>query len=423
MPRCRHVYQIVCQTVYRAVFLLSIGCLLAGCDKPLADYPANELHALVLSTSRSAPSQRLVPDTQAVMRPLFGTAKQPHWPVERMSDAAAGLIDPESLVRAAGQVSSDEAGKHYGLMVEHCVVCHGLNGGGNGPAALLQKPYPRDFRPGVFKWKSTTRASKPTREDLARLLKHGVPGTAMPSFALLAPEDRDALVDYAIFLSIRGEVERRLMAVAIDELGYGDDDSSMPDSDRLSDPSNADLVDAVIQRVTNDWLTADENVVEVPTETPNDAASISRGRELFHGQVANCAGCHGPGGNGQMVTIDYDDWTKEFTTKLGLTPTDKEAIRPFRKAGALRPSTIQPRQLSNGVFHGGGDSETLYRRITQGIAGTPMPGVIVSETETPTGLTASQVWDLVHYVLSLSNSVTEDHPSHAEPSPALETST
>ncbi len=46
----------------------------------------------------------------------------------------------------------------------------------------------------------------------------------------------------------------------------------------------------------------------------------------------------------------------------------------------------------------------IYALITQGIAGTPMPGVEVSEAGSSRGLTRTQAWDLVNYGLSLSGS-------------------
>jgi mono/diheme cytochrome c family protein len=134
------------------------------------------------------------------------------------------------------------------------------------------------------------------------------------------------------------------------------------------------------------------------------ADSVARGNDLFHGKVANCAGCHGPKGDGSLPTLDYDDWTKEYTTRIGVTPDDREAMKPFRAAGALRPRKIVPRTLQDGVFHGGGDPASLFLRITQGIAGTPMPAVEVVDEPDGKGLTIDQVWDLVRYVQQLSPS-------------------
>jgi mono/diheme cytochrome c family protein len=237
----------------------------------------------------------------------------------------------------------------------------------------------------------------------------GIPGTAMPSFALLEPEDLDALVDYVVFLSARGEVERRVTAAAIDELDYGE---TSPAAELIlssqSDTEGGEVVQEVVDRVHTDWAEAEEHEVFVPSfpvlSGKQLAASVARGNEFFHGKVANCAGCHGPAGDGSLPTLDYDDWTKEYTTRIGLTPDDREAMKPFRDAGALRPRTIAPRTLRDGVFHGGGDSASLYRRITQGIAGTPMPAVEVVSEPNGKGLTREQIWDLVRYVQQLSTS-------------------
>lgn len=392
----------------RLIVALLLPILLVGCDAKIERFDPNEVYGLTLARSRSTPSEPAVDDAAAVVDEMFGTPDEPSWPVESEGSATA-LVNLDRLRRAAGPVSSEEDGLHRGLFREHCVVCHGLAGNGAGPASVFQNPYPRDFRHGIFKWKSTTRAAKPTRADLRRLLDHGVPGTAMPSFAALQEDDREALIDYVIYLSVRGEVERRLAAAAIDELGYAE---TAPEEEdwRLQyggDPTDgSDVVDEITTRVVNSWLAAPDAVVPVPpAETLQGQQleqSISRGKDLFHGPIVNCVGCHGPGGNAQVATLDYDDWSKEYSTRLGLTPTDREALRPFRKAGALRPRPILPRNLQDGVFHGGGDGETLFRRISQGIAGTPMPAVEVVEQSSPRGLTASQVWDLVRYIQSLS---------------------
>ena len=70
---------------------------------------------------------------------------------------------------------------------------------------------------GLFKFTSTPYGSKPRRSDLIRTLRRGVTGTSMPSFADLAPDDLDAVVDYVIFLSQRGELEHELASIADQE--------------------------------------------------------------------------------------------------------------------------------------------------------------------------------------------------------------
>ena len=393
----------------RITALLFVLIAVSGCDARIERFDANEVYALTLTRSRSTPAEVASQDAAQVVETLFGSPDQPRWPEGLLDPAETSLVQPDRLARAAGGVSSDKEGTQRGLFREHCVICHGLSGSGAGPASLFQNPYPRDFRHGVFKWKSTDRSSKPTRTDLHRLLVRGAPGTAMPSFSLLSPDDLEALVDYVIYLSVRGEVERRLMAAAIDDLGY--EETSPEQSLQLTavgDSEGGQAVRDILNRVVTRWHQADRSVVSVPQWTslqgPSKQQSVDRGKEIFHGPIANCVGCHGPEGNGEVITLDYDDWSKEYSTRIGLTPSDREAMRPFRDAGALRPRAIKPRRLTDGVFQGGGEPDTLFRRITQGIAGTPMPTVQVVAEENGKGLTEDQVWDLVRYIRSLDGS-------------------
>ncbi|MCM2369763.1 cytochrome c [Aporhodopirellula aestuarii] len=366
-----------------------------------------------LEISRDVPTEAALQDVSPLIETLFGTPQSPRWPVEWMAtDEQRSLVSLDRLKIAAGGVTSDQENAHTGLYQEHCVICHGISGSGAGPASRYQVPYPRDFRAGVFKWKSTSRSEKPTRDDLMQLLVKGIPGTPMPSFSILPPSEREAIVDYVIYLSVRGEVERELLAFAIDMLDY---DTTPPEEDlRLRLVSTADSAEVpsemtegqeaiaeVIDDVVGRWTSAEPTPVPPYPELEGDelAASIERGKEIFHGQIANCAGCHGQGGAGGLPSLDYDDWTKDFTTRIGISPDDKDAVKPFRKAGALPPRQIDPRVLAGGIMHGGGDPETLYRRIQNGIAGTPMPSVEISEDSAgKTGLSPDQAWDLVNYL-------------------------
>lgn len=389
----------------RNAALVFFVCFLGGCDARIERFQPNEVFSLSLAKARSTPTELAGKDASRVAQDLYGTPDEPLWPESPAAESV--LADKQNLFRSSGPVSSEKDGTHLGLFREHCVTCHALEGSGAGPASVFQNPYPRDFRHGVFKWKSTERGQKPTRKDIRELLVKGIPGTAMPSFALLTPEDLDALVDYVVFLSTRGEVERRMTAAAIDELDYGE---NSPRVELTLNSRNAteggEVVQEVLDRVHSDWADAGKHEVKVPpfAELAGEdlAASVARGKAFFHGQIANCAGCHGPAGDGSMPTLDYDDWTKEYTTRIGLTPGDREAMKPFRDAGALRPRTIAPRTLQDGVFHGGGDNASLYRRITQGIAGTPMPAVEVVSEPNGKGLTVEEIWDLVRYVKQLS---------------------
>src|SRR5258705_6453753 len=50
----------------------------------------------------------------------------------------------------------------------HCAECHGQAGKGDGAAAHLMTPRPRDFSRGRYKIRSTESGSVPTDDDLLR---------------------------------------------------------------------------------------------------------------------------------------------------------------------------------------------------------------------------------------------------------------
>ena len=407
---------------------LAFISMLVGCDQTVPRYRANALYTLVSSTVRQAEADRerasLVADDAAdVAERFFGTPADPKWPATTESGRGGEppLVSVANLRRCAGSVASDRDDRHRGLFREHCVTCHGISGDGRGPAATFQDPHPRNFRPGIFKWKSTVRNAKPTRADLRRTLVAGLPGSPMPSFAALqqrdpselgssSVSDLDALVDYVIYLSARGEFERRLIDAAWGELGY--DEESVSAIDRLNDPNNgivAEVIAEALQSVLASWRQADQKPVEVPATFNRqvESASVENGRRIFHGAVANCAGCHGVDGRGGNPPLDFDDWGKEYSTRIGIPPQDREAMRPIRRLGGLKPRTIDPRILHGGVARGGDDADTLFCRVTQGIAGTPMPAIRVDQEGSGTSLSIAEAADLIAYVRSLLRPVEE----------------
>jgi mono/diheme cytochrome c family protein len=384
-------------------FLLAAGCLLsAGCGRtPPASYRLNMVEAT---------KQRLTTEQErqvaTVLLAMFGTPDEP------VALPETGL-DEAKLRLASGPVRSDIVGRKNGLYREHCAHCHGVTGDGMGPTAAFLKPYPRDYRPGIFKFKSTERADKPTHADLLRILRNGIAGTSMPSFALLSEPQIDALVEYVKYLSIRGETELSLMR-AYFEL---DDDANgiLPETREF-------LVDETLTPIAEKWKSAAAAQIVVP-DMPADidlAESIAKGKELFYGDKANCVKCHGVTGLGDGQANDYDDWSKAIVeinkeikgglAKAGETSTSgmsAEDAAEHRKqvawlgrfshvvdGDALVPRTIPPRNLRLGVYRGGRRPLDLYYRIHAGINGAPMPAA--KGTVPP-----EDIWHIVNYIRSL----------------------
>lgn len=84
---------------------------------------------------------------------------------------------------------------------KHCVECHGATGRGNGPWAAELEVKPRNFRSGLFKFRTTAYGTRPVDGDLRRTIRSGISGTAMPVFSQLHDEEIDALIVYLKNLS------------------------------------------------------------------------------------------------------------------------------------------------------------------------------------------------------------------------------
>jgi mono/diheme cytochrome c family protein len=248
----------------------------------------------------------------------------------------------------------------------------------------------------MYKFKSTPVGSKPTNDDLHKIVFDGIPGTAMPSFKLLPADELDALVHYVRYLSLRGETERQLLTLLAD----ADEGALLVDPE---DPAatQADVIDAVTM-VAEKWASANEQATPIPPRsTMSDAELVEsrkRGRELFYGTVANCVKCHGDSALGDGQTSDYDEWAKEF-----MTPNEPDSVKPFVAVGLLPPRNIRPRNLRLGMYRGGNRPIDLYWRVRLGIEGTPMPAATMKPEDDPNakGLTSDDIWDIDNYVQSL----------------------
>ena len=395
--------------LHAAVVLLFVGSVV-GCDELLYNTPVNfqpnmvevasqerqllGVQGKIASVDRLETSPETIVDIATALEAMFGTPDNPVVMPETGLDInkirrAAGPVwsnTKTEIEEITGEPPADADGKEApqsvgGLYRQHCVHCHGVTGAGDGPTARTLDPYPRDFRYGVFKFKSTDGPAKPTDEDLHRILYDGVPGTAMPSFKLLRVDERDALVEYVKYLSMRGETENRLIYQALD-------------SGEPIDVSRDNLLgDEVLGGVVEAWDEAPEAVIVPKTfpdpKDPDDHAkeledSVRRGRVLFYGK-GGCAECHGYAALGDGQTNDHDFWNKMVEEE-------------WTGIGALPRRNIKPRNLRDNIFRGGRRPIDVYRRIYGGINGTPMPGGKASLIK---GDNDQEIWDLVNYVRHL----------------------
>jgi mono/diheme cytochrome c family protein len=236
----------------------------------------------------------------------------------------------------------------------YCIQCHGVTGDGNGVAAAYLIPKPRDYRRGIFKFTSTTYGARPVREDLVRTVHRGIRGTSMPSFALLAPQDLEAVVDHVLVLTHRGELEFELA-----------------DEAEVADAIEPARVTEMIATVTNRWTQARSQVVYPMTPMPPfTTAIVEQGKKAFLSLA--CIQCHGEDGRGQLASNVGEDIWKNKTKAADLT---------------------------SGMLRGGTEPLDIYRHIDAGINGTPMPAFHNSLQKEP-----EKIWHLVAYVLQIADS-------------------
>jgi mono/diheme cytochrome c family protein len=206
----------------------------------------------------------------------------------------------------------------HGLEVyqEQCAPCHGVGGQGDGPAAYLLYPRPRDFSGGTFRLTSTE-SGMPNDSDLARSIRMGLPGSAMPPWDYLPESDIDNLVAAVRYLAVEGKTQTLLAENEISrEAAYSTAAGVMTQGDPVS----------------------------VPDKPPSGAIDLEHGRQLY---VKSCAPCHDADGRGQLR-------------------------RDMVDAGGF---PIFARDFTKGIFKGGSDPELLALRIVRGLPGSPMPAL------------------------------------------------
>jgi mono/diheme cytochrome c family protein len=194
------------------------------------------------------------------------------------------------------------AGKQ--LYLQQCAACHGVSGRGDGEAAYLLYPKPRNFVAAKYRLVSTW-DRVPTDQDLFDTITRGMPGSAMPSWGHLSPEQRWSLVYY-----IKSLAEKPLHI--------------RPQKNPNPDGSGG------------------EGLIVPPPQPPFDAAAKARALELYKDA---CASCHGATGRGDGVQEQRDDEgfpTRPRDLTAGVFKGSPDPISLYRHIIAGIPGSPMP---------------------------------------------------------------------------------
>ena len=185
----------------------------------------------------------------------------------------AGVAYAEDEERQADPIQQDKLEVGKKVYFKRCVWCHGVEGVGDGPSHDRLFTKPRNFTQGTFKIRWTDSGELPRDQDLINTVTHGLPGSAMPSWAgILSKDEIEAVVQFVKSL--------------VQDREFSDEDETM--------------LDTVTELGPNPWGATGPYYHGIPQE------AIDEGKKIM---VANkCFECHGGEGRGDGNPTMEDDW-------------------------------------------------------------------------------------------------------------------
>ncbi len=239
-----------------------------------------------------------------------------------------------------------------------CEVCHGEQGAGDGVAAELMYPKPRDFTLALFKYKTSPGTLLPLDDDLFNTIKNGLTGTGMPGWAsLMSDEQIRSLIPVIKGFDITA-------AWAPDDA----EDESFDDDGHY---------------IKTDFRQTTE-VEPLGGQIPFSEESVTKGRDAF---IKSCKECHGKAGRGNIISGKKleDDWGFRIWPRDLTKPWTWRATQSTESAEKGRDATVK----------------AIYTRLSIGIPGTPMPAHRAVEEGNKDPISLEDRWHISNFVYSL----------------------
>lgn len=199
-----------------------------------------------------------------------------------VSASATGLVIARLWAAEGNPAGVIEQGRV--VYEQNCAICHGATGNGRGMGQMMLRTKPRNFRQGIFKFRSTPTGSLPINDDLFQTISNGLRGTGMIAQNYLSQMERRAVIEYLKTFSERFDNETPQAAISI------------------------------------------------PAAPPPSREEVEKGRKLYY--EAGCFTCHGNEGKGDGPSAAE---LKDFWGRF-IRPTD--LTRPF-KCGSTAKAIYQ----------------------------------------------------------------------------------
>ncbi len=267
--------------------------------------------------------------------------------------------ETETHTFAGGLVSTGhELNEGYQSYTRYCYACHGVKGDGKGPSSYGLRPPPRNFTAGIFKF-ARLRSSDdlPNDEDLVRIIKGGLHGTAMLPWDVQDDELLRIIQYIKTFAPQKWEKKKK----------NGDPVKALEPFEAGVDP----------------WA-------------GKSAEAINRGRELYHFK-AECVNCHPAyGGKEELYKLSLEASKREPTVFSPVTGFRDDFYNSVAKDSEEYGVRILPPDFTfNKVrsIRKGTELEDLFRLLSFGVYPI-MPAW-------KGALEDKDIWAISHYVKSL----------------------
>lgn len=270
------------------------------------------------------------------------------------------FAENETHVFAGGvEVSGHELNLGYEAFMRYCYACHGEKGDGHGPSSYGLRPPPRDFTKGIFKFARLRSSDElPNDEDLVRIVKGGLHGTAMWPWDISDVELAEVLQYIKTLAPQRWEKKKR----------NGDPVPVLEPFEAPADP----------------W-------------TGNEQAAILEGKKLYHFR-AECITCHAAfGTREELYKLSVEAAKEKPDVYKVMTGMRDDPYHSVPKDSAEYNQKIMPpdfTMVSVRSIRAGHELEDLFRLISYGV-------YPIMPAWKGAGLSDKDIWALAHYVRSL----------------------